>query len=187
MAEIVIRELDHQRIAFEATVTRIGNSDVAKQAFARAMNHEGRKAFTAVKRELRKQTGIKAGDISRGVSFRSAFRNRLQVVIRATGTPYSLKYFGARQFSYGVRAKPWGKSRRFEGAFIVGSLGGHVFHNTGGPNLRSGRDNAIEKMWGPAIPTEMVKGASLAAFEANTDGIADRAVHELARILDGAG
>ncbi|WP_298257117.1 hypothetical protein [Bradyrhizobium sp.] len=52
------------------------------------------------------------------------------------------------------------------------ALGGHVFMRTG-----KGR-TPIKKLWGPAIPSEMVKHQTKAAFEQTVE-------HELpARLLD---
>ena len=71
----------------------------------------------------------------------------------------SLKEFGARQTAKGVSAAPWGKRRVFPHAFIAPTLGGHVF-------IREGRSRLpIRKLWGPAIPREMVKDQSKEAFE----------------------
>lgn len=92
-----------------------------------------------------------------------------------------LKYFAARQFRYGVRAKPWNKPQRFKSAFIVQSISGHVFKREGKARL------PIEMLWGPAIPKEMMKEKTVNAFTRSTDGIASRAVHELSRIMSRSG
>jgi hypothetical protein len=79
--------------------------------------------------------------------------------IVAKGGYTSLKEFGARQVRRGVSAAPWGKRHLFQHAFIVPSLGGHVF-------IRKGKGHGpIHKLFGPAIPAEMVKAESKAAFE----------------------
>ena len=38
-------------------------------------------------------------------------------------------------------------------------------------------------MYGPSVPKEMVKDATLEAFEQSTNDVATRAMHELSRIL----
>ena len=178
MSQAHVRELNRDRIVFEAMTKRLGGKD-AKRAFARAINHEMAKANTAVKRTLRDETGIKAGDVSKALKQRRANERKLTAEIIARGGAMPLKYFAARQFNYGVRAKPWNKAQRFKSAFIVNTLSGHVFH-------RSGKARTpIEMLWGPAIPKEMVKEKTVNAFSRATDSIADRAVHEVSRIMEG--
>jgi hypothetical protein len=177
------RSLDKQAIRFEAMVWRAGETP-ARLAFARAMNHEGAKANTIVKRTIRKQSSIKIAHINSAISFHKAGKQTLRTVIRGTGAPIPLRYFGARQFKYGVGATVWGKRQRFPGAFIVGSLGGGVFKNTRGWNAKSKRNNAIEKMYGPSIPKEMLTKTVVDAFNATADNVALRAMHELSRILN---
>lgn len=181
--QTMIRRLDKETIRMEALVYAIGEGE-AKKVFARAMNHEGKKGYTAVRRKLNKQTSIKVKDIRRAVGWHPASYKTLKAAIRATGRPFSLRYFGARQFRYGVRARVWGKSQRFEGAFMVASLGNTVFKNTGGFNKKSRRNNAIEKLWGPSLPKELLTDEVVDVFRGKTDDISDRAAHELQRILD---
>lgn len=181
---IELKAGDSLLIDYEAAITRIGKAD-AKRAFSRALNHEGRKAFTAIRRVLRKQTGLKAYDVNNAVKYGQATTNRLQSTIRATGRKEWLRKFGARQFKYGVRARPWNRSQRFNHAFIVKSLDGNVFINTRGLNPRSGRKNAIRPLFGPSVPEEMLKDESLQTFMRSTDGLADRAAHEIRAILEG--
>lgn len=185
MTDLIFRDLDDVRIKFEATAWRIG-SGAAEKVFARALTHEGRKGFTAVKRALRQQTSIKSGTISGAMRFTGAKQKALETRIVGRGREIPLKEFGAKQFTYGVRATVWGRSQRFPGAFmgprpgqVAASLGGHVFHRTGTARL------PIEKMFGPSIPKEMVKDQSREAFEAGVANILPRAMHELARVLAG--
>lgn len=79
---IRIRELGKDRILFEAAVKRAG-SQAAKQAFARAINHEMAKANTAVKRALRDETGAKAGDVAKAIKRKNARAARLTAEIVA--------------------------------------------------------------------------------------------------------
>lgn len=179
MSRTRVREVNQDRVIFEAMVKRVGGKD-AKRAFARAINHEMAKANTAVKRSLRDETGIKTGDISKALKRTRAKSARLTAEIIARGGAMPLKYFAARQFKYGVRAKPWNKPQRFKSAFIVKSLGGNVFRREGKKRL------PIAILWGPAIPTEMMKEKTVNAFTRSTDAIGERAVHELSRIMGAA-
>jgi hypothetical protein len=88
-----------------------------------------------------------------------ASRRRLPRLIARDGYT-SLKEFGAVQRLKGVSAAPWRKRRVFPHTFIVGSLGGHVYERTSKARL------PIRKLWGPAIPAEMVRDETKAAFEA---------------------
>ena len=173
---VVLRDLDQQRVRFEAMIRRVGERD-AKLAFSRALTHEGRKGYTAVRRALRNQTSAKAREVSAATRFRGSSTRRLTTMIEAGGGHIPLKEFGARQFSYGVRAKVWGRTVRLRSAFIVDSMGGNVFKRT------TSRRLPVEKMWGPSIPKEMVKDQSLSVFESSAGNVADRAMHELNRIL----
>lgn len=181
--QVVTRLLDKQTVRFEALVYEIGQ-EKARQVFYRSINHSTAKAYTAVNRQIRTQTSIKVSDVKKAVNWHRASRRTLRAVIRATGAHISLRYFGPKQFKYGVRARVWGRSQRFPSAFMVASLGNTVFKNTRGFNRKSGRNNAIEKLWGPSIPKELLTDAVVAAFEDRTDDIAERAAHELQRIID---
>ena len=173
---VILRDLDRTRVAFEAMVRRVGKGD-ATTAFRRALNHEGRKSFSAVRRALRRQTGIKMGEINAALRYRGPSGQALRAVITGTGGPVALRQFGARQFSYGVRAKPWGRAQQFRSAFIIGSLGGHVYK-------RSGKDRLpIQKLWGPSIPREMLRHETRTTFEQSAQHVAPRAMHELSRLL----
>lgn len=173
---IVVKDLDQTRIRFQAMMLRVGEKD-ASLAFSRALNHEGRKTFTAVKRAMRKQTSIPAPLIAAGMKFEGSNRQHLRTIITGNGRPLPLRLFSPKQFSYGVRAKVWGKAQQFKSSFIVAKFGGNVFHRT------SAKRFPIKRMYGPGIPQEMVKDETLETFESSGNAVMDRAMHELARIL----
>jgi len=130
-----------------------------KPALRRAINHTGDKARTQISRVLVKQTGLKYSKVRQALRTMPASTASLVYRIIARGGYTSLKEFGARQTRKGVSASPWGKRRLFLHAFIAPSLGGHVF-------IRKGKGHGpIHKLWGPALPAEMVKAESKAAFE----------------------
>jgi hypothetical protein len=132
-----------------------------------------------VRRALRKQTGAKARLVNRETrSFRSSFSN-LVYQIEARGNHHGLSHFSPRQFSYGVRAKPWGRSQKFEGAFVVGSLGNNAFVRTTSARF------PIKKMFGPAIPKEMVQDETKRAFEETQPDVLAEATRQLQRIIEG--
>lgn len=169
----------------------------ARQAMARTVNHEGKKARTKVIRALVRQTSAPRRLVVAALSTRQAFPGAksgpIEFAIVGTGSELPLKWFGPKQFSFGTRAKVWGKSQRFEGSFMNAGRwnsgnqigGGHVFHRTGGFNAKSGRNNAFQRMFGPSIPKEMLLAETKAAFMSTTSGLADRLGHEIGRLLPG--
>ena len=174
--QIIINDLDQTRLRYEAMVQRVGEGSAAL-AFSRALNHEGCKTFTAVKRTLRKQTDIPPFMITASMAFRSSSRHNLRTIITGSGKELPLSLFKPSQFSYGVRAKAWGRHQMYRSAFIVAKYGGNVFHRT------SRKRFPIERMFGPSIPKEMAKDQTLETFEQSGNAIMDRAMHELSRIL----
>lgn len=174
--QVVIKDLDQTRIRYEAMVQRVGDG-AANAAFSRALNHEGRKSFTAVKRSLRKQTDIPPGMIAAALKFRSSSQRNLRTIISGFGSELPLRFFKPKQFKYGVRAKVWGRFQTYPSNFIVGSLSGNVFHRTSRKRL------PIQRTFGPSTPKEMVKDETLETFERSGNHVMDRAMHELSRIL----
>ncbi len=176
---VIIRDLDKTRIHLEAAVARLGEQ-AATRAFNRALNREGDKIRTRVRRALRQQTGAKASLINRETrSIRSSFSN-LTYTIKARGDYLGLSHFRPRQFGYGVRAKPWGRWQKFDGAFLVGSLSNNAF-------VREGRARLpIRKMFGPAIPKEMLKDATREAFETAQPNVLAEAMRQIGREMSGS-
>lgn len=174
---VIIRDLDQTRIHFEAAVARLGEQ-AATRAFNRALNSEGNKVRTQVRRALRQQTGAKAALINRETrSIRSTFSN-LTYTIEARGDYLGLSHFSPRQFAYGVRAKPWGRWQRFDSAFLVGSLANNAFVREGSARL------PIRKMFGPAIPKEMVQDATRDVLEAAQPDVLAEATRQIEQLLD---
>ncbi|MHC0055329.1 hypothetical protein [Actibacterium sp. D379-3] len=175
---VIIRDLDQTRIHFEAAAAQLGEQ-AATRAFNRALNNEGNKVRTQVRRALRQQTGAKAALINRETrSIRSTFSN-LTYTIEAQGDYLGLSHFSPRQFAYGVRAKPWGRWQRFDSAFLVGSLANNAFVREGNARL------PIKKMFGPAIPKEMVQDATRDAFEAAQPDVLAEATRQIEQLLHG--
>lgn len=175
---IIIRDLDQTRLHFEAAIHRVGEQD-ATRAFNRALNREGDKIRTSVRRALRQQTGANMALINRETrAFRSSFTN-LVYTIEARGDHLGLSHFNPSQFRYGVRAKPWNRFQRFEGAFLIGSLGNNAFVRETAARF------PIKKMFGPAIPKEMLKDATLRAFEQAQPNVLAEATRQLQRVIEG--
>lgn len=143
----------------------------------RALNHEGAKAYTGVKRTLRKQTDIPPSMIIAATKFRKTAKHNLRIVISGSGKELPLRLFKPQQIKSGVSAQVWGRRQKFKSAFIVASAGGNVFHRLTRQRL------PIQRMFGPSIPKEMVKDEVLKTFEEKTDAIMDRVMHELTQLL----
>ncbi|SMC42831.1 Prophage minor tail protein Z (GPZ) [Fulvimarina manganoxydans] len=167
----------------------LGNETVAHKAYRRAINKIGDQARTRVKRELAAQVGLTQKKLVELGGFRVTRANysALEYKISTSGSPIPLKEFSAKQFSYGVRAKPWGRSQQFPSAFIYAGrwdsgnaiADGHVFKRTSKNSL------PIEKLYGPSIPKEMVQGATAAAFTEYGPKLRERVEHELRQITQG--
>lgn len=173
---------------FQRALRDLGSTN-ALRAFSRGLNRTGDRAFTSVRRTLAKQVGLSQAKTVAlgGLKRRRANLSNMEFKIESEGEHLSLRDFGARQFGYGVRAKPWGTSRRFAGAFIFAGSprsgqpvrGGHVFVRTGSASY------PIQMLFGPAIPNELVRGETAEAFEKATDALADRIRHELRVLTEG--
>lgn len=175
---VVVYDLNNTRDQFELAVRRVGQRG-ATTAFRRALNHEGRKGRTAVRRTLRKQTSIPRSEINAGVVLRPARGQNLTMSLYGFGSPLGLVHFNPRQFGYGTRAKVWGEMKRFNSAFIVDSLAGNVFVRTSASRL------PIKKLFGPGIAREIRRDEAHEAWEEAVQQIPQRAMHELRRIMAG--
>lgn len=188
MASIRIDPLDDVLHRYHNQLAALGDSG-AQKAMARALNYEGKRAHVAVKRALRKQTSIPYGLLNRGVSTRQAstkMGGTLEFQIVGTGRPFPLKIFKPRQDQDGTTAFVWGKRQLYVGSFmgprpgvLAPKLFGHVWHRVGKSRL------PIHKSWGPNIPTELVKDASLAAFEAAVPRVVERVGKEIDAVMRG--
>ncbi|MGJ0391168.1 MAG: hypothetical protein ACR650_00155 [Methylocystis sp.] len=126
-------------------------------ALARALDEVGNKTRTQVIKATAAQAGVNQGKV-RGVirTKQAAGAGGGEYVITARDVTLSLKEFGLRQTASGVSAAPWGKRRVFPHTFVGPS--GHVF-------VRKGKDRLpIHKLFGPNIPTEMVKDEAEKTF-----------------------
>lgn len=153
----------------------------ARSALRRAVNHTGDKTFTVVRRVLAKEMGLTQADlVKRGLTRQKASEATLSYAIVGRGGFIPLKDFKARQGRRGVSAAPWGVRRMFKSTFIVRSAGGNVFKRVGKKRL------PIEKLWGPAIPREMVREVTASAFQTTVAAnLPARVEHEVRVLTDG--
>lgn len=139
----------------------------APYAIGRAIDEVGNKTRTQVVKAVAKQAGVKQGKV-RGVltthQAMGAGNGKYEIIAR--DVTLSLKEFAPRQTKKGVSAAPWGKRHVFPHTFI--GPNGHVFVRAMQGNKRAGR-LPIHKLFGPAIPKEMVKGEAEKTFHRTTE------------------
>ena len=172
-------EPDDVRIRFEAACTRLG-ADEARRIFSMTLNKEGCKSLTQLRRALAQQSSIPRGAVNAATRFRSATRADLTTITSGTGRHLPLSFFGARQFSYGVRAKIWGRAQTFRSAFVVKRYDGGVFKRTGKARF------PIEQLWGPSVPVEMMRDEAFAAWEAQHPRVLTESARLIALMMSGA-
>lgn len=111
----------------------------------------------------------------------------LEYLIITKGRPIPVKHFRPNQTKKkGVSASPWRRRRQYPSAFIVESLGEHVFWNTHAWSETRERFNKLERIAGPNVPKELVKDQVAASFETlvSTD-LPARIEHEVRAITNG--
>jgi hypothetical protein len=141
----------------------------SKYAVFKAIDEVGNKAKTQVIRETAKQAGVKYGRALAVISSRQAMgAGAGQYVITARDVTMALKEFAPARTPTGISAAPWGKRKTFEHSFL--GPGGHDFVRTSKKRL------PIRKLWGPAIPKEMVRDKAEAAFYAVTGQLMEAAM-----------
>lgn len=167
------------RLLSEATQA-LGSPAKGGRAFAMALNKTATTVNSNVKKSVAKQMGTSQANVVKhgGMKIMRASPGNLAAVIDVRGGYLPLKDFRPRQTRKGVTAAAWNVRRIYPGTFInrgkrsltgIGpagkaSAGGHVFKNTGKLNNVSGRNNAIEALWGPAVPREVVRDESQRTF-----------------------
>jgi hypothetical protein len=189
MARIVVRPLDDVLRRFGNQIGAVGSAR-GRKALALAVNRVTTTIHGRVIKAIRKQSDIPTAIIRKQVKRKLAAHQAstaIEGVIWATGAPISLKYFKAKQFSFGVRTKERGAWQRYPSAFmgprpgvIAKRLGGHVFIRT------SAARNPIEKLVGTSVPEELVRDESERVFRETVETmLPSRVAHELARLMPG--
>jgi len=148
----------------------------ARTAMSRALNHEGDKGRTQVKRALVKQTGIKYGAVERAIATIRATPATLTYGLKARGDETNIAWFGGVQRRTGVSAAPWNKRRIFARSFIVPRFG-RAFIRTSKGRL------PIRPLCGPNLARELVKDNSAGAWPSGVANIVARVGHEISRLL----
>lgn len=171
-------EADDVRIRFEAACLRLGEGE-SRRVFSMALNKEGRKSFTQLRRALAQQSSIPRAAVNAATRFKSATRATMSTVTSGTGRHLPLSLFGAKQFAYGVRAKIWGKAQNFRSAFVVKRYDNGVFKRTSKARF------PIEQLWGPSIAKEMLRDQAYAAWADQHPRILTESSRLIALMLSG--
>lgn len=195
MSRIIISQRDANLSRFANQLGALGSAD-AHKAMARAINRVTDTVHSRVVRAIRKQSDIPTAIIRRQITKRLASPNiahggALEGAITARGKPVSLKHFRPRQFKFGVKAKWSGKWHEYPSAFmgprpgvIAPALKGHVWARTQRPTWVGGKRTPIEKLDGPAVPEELVRGESARIFDETVRTmLPQRVYHEISRLL----
>ena len=151
-------------------------------AFARALDHTGRKTYTQVRRTLARQVGLPVGKTEQlgRLKKRAIYGSMPEFIIKSTGSPLSLHHFNARETGKGVKARVYSKSTLFRSAFFIPRWNSEVFWRKGDPRF------PVERVAGPHIPREMVRYKSREAFQTFVSAnLPKRVAHEVRRLTRG--
>lgn len=166
----------------------------APRLMAMALNREGNKGRTRVRRALMAQTGIRSHQISKAVKTINAGAGRLQYTIEARGGETNISMFGLkvrwkkisaisnrqRMKVQEVSASPWNTTRTFAGAFSIAKFGKRVFK-------RSTDDRfPLKPVYGPNLAREIVKAQTRTEFETIAPKVADEVGRLLGLVLSGS-
>jgi hypothetical protein len=173
--QLIISARDQVLARYGNQLSALGEGQ-ARTALSRALNHEGDKGRTQVKRTLVKQTGIKYGAINKAVATVRSTPATLTYTLKARGDETNIAWFGGVQRRKGVSAAPWNKRRIFARSFIVPRFG-RAFIRTSKSRL------PIRPLYGPNLARELVKDSSAAAWQSGVVNIVARVGHEIGRML----
>jgi hypothetical protein len=173
--QLIISAGDQLLVRYGNALAMLGEGQ-ARTALSRALNHEGDKGRTQVKRALAKQTGIKYGAIEKAMATIRATSATLTYRLKARGDETNIAWFGGVRRRKGVSAAPWNKWRIFRHAFIVPRFG-RAFIRTSKSRL------PIRPLYGPNLARELVKDSSAAAWQSGVAKIVARVGHEIGRML----
>lgn len=157
----------------------------AARLMSMALNKEGDRGRTRVRRALMEQTGIRSHQIRKAMKTVRAGPGRLQYALEAEGKETNISMFGLKvtwhegstmgqiRMLQTVSAAPWNTRRVFPGVFSIKRFDNRVFK-------REGKDRfPLKGVYGPNIGRELVKAQTKAEFET----IAPKVSVEVGRLL----
>lgn len=183
--------------AADEVMTRFGNQlgalgeGQAPRLMAMALNKEGDKGRTRVRRALMQQTGIRSHQISKAVKTVRAGPGRLQYAIEAKAGETNISMFGLKvKWHEGsamgqirklqtVSSAPWNVRRAFPGTFSIPKFGGRVFKREGAGRF------PLKPVYGPNLAREIVKAQTKTEFETIGPKVATEVGRLLGLVLSG--
>lgn len=166
---------------------------IVDQAVKSTLDKAARKVRTAITKEVRKDYAIKATAVKQSLTTHRLSPGASEVYIFSAGHRLSLKRFVVgrpNRRGVAVKIRKDRGRQRLQGAFIVPSLGGHVYRRTGEPKrlTRHGRyatsgiqREPIKKLWSLSIPQMVASRHVMDAIQAQADEAIPRLFrHELA-------
>lgn len=180
---IVIRADEHLA-QYGNQLGALGGGQAAR-LMAMALNREGDKGRTRVRRAVMEQTGIRSHQLTKAIRTKRAGPGRLAYEIEAKGTETNISMFGLKvtwregsamgqiRMLQTVSAAPWNTRRVFPGVFSIKRFDNKVFKREG-----KGRF-PLKPVFGPNLAREIVKAQSKAEFET----IAPKVGVEVGRLL----
>lgn len=180
---IVIRADDHLA-QYGNQLGALGGGQAAR-LMAMALNREGDKGRTRVRRAVMEQTGIRSHQLTKAIRTKRAGPGRLAYEIEAKGAETNISMFGLKvtwrqgsamgqiRMLQTVSAAPWNTRRVFPGVFSIKRFDYKVFKREG-----KGRF-PLKPVFGPNLAREIVKAQSKAEFET----IAPKVGVEVGRLL----
>lgn len=131
-----------------------------QRVIPRALNKTIRQVQSAAVKSIVREIPVKQARIRRNLRIERATRMRFSGAVVARGFRIPLKEFSPRQTAAGVTYRgQMGGRRIVRGAFIVPSLGGHVFRRKGASRL------PIDKQFGPSVPQVFLQDRTQRAME----------------------
>ncbi len=140
-----------------------------------------------------KQTNLPRDTVTRAQVLEEAVRGRLSASIRVHGGNVRVKCFSPHEGGGGVTAQPWGRSTFYPGGFMTSGrpgarrlspkLNGQAFiAKDPGGSRRWGRKIAGLRT-GLFLPDELLKGATVQAFDTGAPKILDGILTKLAAMI----
>jgi len=182
--KVEIKPGDQVMARFGNQVGSLGAGD-APRLMSMALNTEGNKGRTRVRRALMEQTGIRSHQIGKAMRTVRAGPGRLQYTLEAKAGETNISMFGLKvkwhegsamgqiRMLQTVSAAPWSTRREFPGAFSISRYGKRVFVRS------TDKRFPLKPVFGPNLAREIVKAQSRSEFET----IGPKVVDEVGRLL----
>lgn len=121
------------------------------KAVVRSLNRTASSVHTQSNRRIAKLMGTQVGTVKRRVAVIKATTSRWIASLKATGRPFRLVHFKARQTKQGVTAAAWGKRKVYKHTFLATVKAGDA--GVQGVFVRQGKKRLpIKQLWGPSVP-----------------------------------